>query len=746
MRLLISAAASAVLGQCLTRNSLLPILSKGYFTHKKLYTGDSVVEFDGGQLQKYCLGKHIAITEEAIRQEFLLISTTVARQVGEANVKISLDDRKAQQAITQIGSVRSEQNKVVLRDDLSVISGHPRFDQMCKAWSLRRSGSSWNGTLSFPFFAEDDIEAWQNHGLTVQASSTALNELGRRVSAEESIRGKAAIHRVGDKLCVEYHNSHIVLERELLSLAKINYFVKQNESQPLDFARKEKTGKILFEEFMLPAVCAMLRSSGITNISGMDELFPHIEEFSFTCNLVKNLRLRTVQEEAFTAWNKNGFGTIVLPTGSGKTMEGLKAITTLKKPTLIVVPSLEIQDHWKSEILQWTTIPEDQIGIFSGEKKEIRPITIITYQSGYRIFSEDTEVDCTEFLEQFEELRDKFHLLIMEEGHHSPSQFYRKIMMGLRSPKRMSLTATAEREDGNESLSFLACGPVVYRTDYVTLARQGLVCPIQYEKVKVSLDETETELVYNLAKLRGDLTIESARLKLKNLETNAVEEEKAQIRRRIKELTRNIPFNSIEPEPSYRIAKRKVFGYAVNKLLKTVEIIRKHRSARIIIFNQLRKGTRVIQKFLADHGISTEILHGGSGSRQKRREVFADFFNGRNSILVTTTVLDEGVNVPGCDVGIVLNGSGTKLQMTQRVGRVGRPGPLKIGYFYEIVATVDPSMYKPQYNDCKRFSDVSTFELKISEARDISGPLQSEAMQQLIKTALIKRERLAAQA
>lgn len=710
--------------------------------------GEYQIEIDPQKLQKYHIDKDIPVSQERIKQDFLSLKRLSERLCGSACVRVAEDDLT--DVFFKIEEEYIVRRRIVLEDDLSVVARHPLIASSSTAWRFSRSGDRWYGKLSHPSNAEKDIDNWQATGFYIYASDAALDALSSRVNDDEQKGLVAHVERSGHGVRLTIHTSMVRAEQALSKTDSVRYNAGPNQIELLHLIKKEKKGTYIFPEFLLPYVARTIKENGVETIDGFDEIYPKFEKFSFSCSLKGSLR--DVQKQAFAAWKKDEFGTIVLPTGAGKTLVGINAIVESQIPTLVVVPSLEIQDHWKEEISKWTTIPESQIGTYSAEKKELKPVTIITYQSGYRVLEEEDqppdEAINDEFFAELANISQRFGQLILDEGHHSPAKVFRRIMMTLKAPKRMNLTATAERHDSNETLSFMAAGPVVFRTDYVSLARQGVVCPIEYKKILVSLNETETELVYNLAKLRGDLAMETNRLRIRGDQygLTKLESDKGIHRKRIRELSRQIEYNRIDPEHSYRIAKRKIFGFAASKLAKIVEIVQSHKNGRILIFNQLRKGTKIIHNYLLEHGIHSEILTGGPGSRSTRRQVFSDFITGRNRIIVTTNVLDEGANVPSCDVAIIVNGTERKLQMVQRAGRTARPAPLKIGYVYELVAHVDHKLYKPEYSDSKKFSDVSMYEINVSNARDISDVLGCDQMKALVQHIYALRDQKTATA
>ncbi|WP_239233766.1 DEAD/DEAH box helicase family protein [Thermococcus chitonophagus] len=142
--------------------------------------------------------------------------------------------------------------------------------------------------------------------------------------------------------------------------------------------------------------------------------------------------LRDYQVEAVEKWMKEKKGIIVLPTGSGKTIIAMEIIRRLSLSTLVVVPTLALLEQWKERLSIF-----GEVGEFSGKKKELKPITVTTYDSAYI----NAEI-----------LGDKFFLIVFDECHHLPSEAYRNIAQMSAAPYRLGLTAFPERADNLHTL------------------------------------------------------------------------------------------------------------------------------------------------------------------------------------------------------------------------------------------------------------------------------------------------------
>ena len=185
---------------------------------------------------------------------------------------------------------------------------------------------------------------------------------------------------------------------------------------------------------------------------------------------------------AETAW-AGGSGVVVLPCGAGKTIVGIETMVRAQKTTLILVNSTVAGRQWKRELLQRTTLTEDEIGEYSGEHKEIRPITIATYQ----VVTRKTK-GVYRAMELFDS-RD-WGLIIYDEVHLLPAPVFR-LTADLQSRRRLGLTATLVREDGRENDVFTLIGPKRFDMPWKDLESQGWIATAECTEVRVALTEEE---------------------------------------------------------------------------------------------------------------------------------------------------------------------------------------------------------------------------------------------------------------
>lgn len=200
--------------------------------------------------------------------------------------------------------------------------------------------------------------------------------------------------------------------------------------------------------------------------------------------------LRDYQREAVERWMMEKRGIIVLPTGSGKTIIAMEIMRRLSVSTLVVVPTLALLEQWKERLSIF-----GEVGEFSGKKKELKPITVTTYDSAYI---------------NAELLGDKFMLIIFDECHHLPAEAYRNIAQMSVAPYRLGLTAFPERSDNLHELLPDLIGPVVYKKGPGELIGTYLA-PYEIVRIKVPLSREEREEYKN--------TTESSRGTLRKAES-----------------------------------------------------------------------------------------------------------------------------------------------------------------------------------------------------------------------------------
>jgi superfamily II DNA or RNA helicase len=354
------------------------------------------------------------------------------------------------------------------------------------------------------------------------------------------------------------------------------------------------------------------------------------------------------QTEALDTWWKAGArGVVVLPTGTGKTFLAVLAIQKAARPALVVTPTIDLLNQWYGELLVAFDVP---VGLIGGGHYEIHDLTVTTYDSAYI---------------HLERCGNRFGLLIFDECHHLPGPTYLCSATGSLAPFRLGLTATPERSDGQEALLEGLIGPQVYRREIKELAGNYLA-EYRAERLYVELS-AEEEARYRQAR-------EQYR--------NFVEEKGIAMggphgwQRFIQETCR-----SREGRAAFQayLEQRRLSLAAPAKLHLLEQLLNRHRRDRVLIFTHDNATVyQIARRFLVP-----AITH--QTKAKERRGVLEKFHSGEYSTVVTSRVLNEGVDVPAANVGIILSGSGTVREHVQRLGRLLRKHGEKQAVLYEVV-------------------------------------------------------------
>jgi superfamily II DNA or RNA helicase len=352
-----------------------------------------------------------------------------------------------------------------------------------------------------------------------------------------------------------------------------------------------------------------------------------------------NLSLRDYQQKALGRWTKVGMkGCVVLPTGAGKTVIGIKAIEMVNSASLVVVPTLDLMTQWTDFLSKHFT--NTAIGNLGGGIDDIQAITVATYDSAYiRAAS----------------LGNRFSLVIFDEVHHLAAPGYRSIAEQLAAPYRLGLTATIERED-KLHLDFpkLVGGGVIFEVDPSVLAKNKHLASYKIERRQVEMTPEEKEQYQ------------------KNFGTYQLCLKKLGIRMNYPGSFRRLIMMSTKSRLAREalLARNKAMDIALNskaKMEELREILAYNRGVKTIIFTQ--HNSLVYE--IADRFLIPAITH--RTGKEERREVLTGFKEGRYLSIVTSKVLDEGVDVPDAKLGVIVSGTGSGREFIQRLGRLLRP-------------------------------------------------------------------------
>jgi superfamily II DNA or RNA helicase len=357
---------------------------------------------------------------------------------------------------------------------------------------------------------------------------------------------------------------------------------------------------------------------------------------------------RPYQHEAIEAWKKAAYcGVVVLPTGAGKSLVAQMAVEQVKRSTLVVVPTLDLMNQWYDLLLSCF---QAEVGLIGGGYFEVGALTVTTYASAFRFM---------------ERLGNRFGLVVFDECHHLPGQIFRHAAEMCIAPFRLGLTATPERTDGADALLEQLVGPFVFRRETHELAGEYL----------------------------SDYTVVRLRVELSEEERAAYERERDIFRGFLRE--KGIGLSSLQgwqmfvaasartPEGrrammAYRESKRIALG-TDSKLRVLAELFQRHRREKVLVFTAENEMVyRISRRFLVP------VITHETGVKERR--AWLEAFNGGTvPALVTSKVLNEGVNIPDASVAVVLSGSGSTREHVQRLGRILRKFPGKEAILYEVV-------------------------------------------------------------
>jgi superfamily II DNA or RNA helicase len=362
---------------------------------------------------------------------------------------------------------------------------------------------------------------------------------------------------------------------------------------------------------------------------------------------------RPYQNEALSNWLAEGSaGVVVLPTGAGKTLVAAMSIHETKLWTLAIVPTLDLLQQWRTALSATLGVSVDDIGIFGGGEKELKPITIITYDSAAL---------------NPRELK-RFGLLIFDECHHLPAPTYRLIAESAFTPLRLGLSATPERSDMAHLDLQQLIGPEVYRRSPAELTEGRYLAQYQEVPIDIALSEEEE------ARYTEQRRIYRAFLQKRHIIIRSPEEFQQKI----------IFMSARDPEArKAMLAWRESRNIAMNAPAKYVEIerlLRLHAQDQVILFSEYNPVVDEISRRFCLPAITYKT------PAEERRAILERFRAGTYSKLVSGRVLNEGVDVPDCRVAIIVSGNSTKREYIQRLGRVLRP---KAGqaWLYELVTS-----------------------------------------------------------
>ena len=338
---------------------------------------------------------------------------------------------------------------------------------------------------------------------------------------------------------------------------------------------------------------------------------------------------RDYQSEAAEIFNaggaeRGGSGVIVLPCGGGKTIVGMACMALVRASTLILVTNVTAARQWKTELLDKTTLVDEDVGEYNGANKEVRPVTIATYQILTHRASKDGEFTHFKLFDQR-----NWGLIIYDEVHLLPAPVF-QITASLQARRRLGLTATLVREDGREDDVFALIGPKKYDVPWKEMEKQGWIAQAVCTEIRLPMTE-ERRMEYAVAEARH----------------------------------------------KFRIASENP-----GKLRLVRQLLERHRDVPVLIIGMY---VAQVEGFARELGLP---LLSGATNQAKRDFVYEQFRRGEIRALVVSKIANFSVDLPDAAVAVQVSGMfGSRQEEAQRLGRILRPKPGENqAHFYSIVS------------------------------------------------------------
>jgi len=340
--------------------------------------------------------------------------------------------------------------------------------------------------------------------------------------------------------------------------------------------------------------------------------------------------LRPYQESAARSFHaggsvEGGSGVVVLPCGAGKTVTGMAVMSLIGTKTLILTTNTVAVRQWREELLDKTELTEDQVSEYTGDHKEVAPVTITTYQMLTWRRSKAGEFEHFSLFS-----RENWGLVIYDEVHLLPAPIFR-VTADLQARRRLGLTATLVREDGKEDEVFCLIGPKRYDVPWKVLEGQGFIASARCIEVRVPLDPDQRSI-----------------------------------------------YASAGARAKFRIASENPGKFdVIDKLLSL------HPTERVLIIGQYIEQLELLQRHLGAPLIT------GKTPNPDREKLYADFKDGAVRVLIVSKVGNFAIDLPDASVAIQISGTfGSRQEEAQRLGRILRPKSDGSGaFFYSVITT-----------------------------------------------------------
>jgi len=423
----------------------------------------------------------------------------------------------------------------------------------------------------------------------------------------------------GDGLLLEVDGADLM--RQILGHPEVRRYL----GEPLDAQRARVTP---LERGRLK-VALIKAGLPVDDLAGYDHGEPLSFELRSTTRGARPFSLRPYQEDAVAIYHaggtaRGGSGVVVLPCGAGKTVVGMAAMARAAASTVIITTGVTAARQWIAELLDKTTLGTEQIGEYSGQIKEVRPVTVTTYQTlTYRRRKEEDYPHFRLFHQR------RWGLVIYDEVHLLPAPVF-QLTAGLQARRRLGLTATLVREDGRQDDVFALIGPKKYDVAWKEMERQGWIARAVCTEVRVPMCR---ELL---------------------LEATA-----ATPRRRMRLAAEN-----------------------PDKLPVVRALLARHAGEPTLVIGLYLDQLRMIARELG-----APLLTGQTPAR-RREELYAGFRAGEINVLVVSKVANFAVDLPDAAMAIQVSGTfGSRQEEAQRLGRLLRPkAGRNQAHFYTLVS------------------------------------------------------------
>lgn len=341
----------------------------------------------------------------------------------------------------------------------------------------------------------------------------------------------------------------------------------------------------------------------------------------------KAFSLRPYQTDAVRAFLGDrgpgtGYGVVVLPCGAGKTVVAMAAAAEIGRKTLVVTTNVAAVHQWMDELADKTDLAAEDVGEYTGIRKEVRPVTIATYQ--VLVWRPDKDSDYPHF-DLFR--REKWGLVIYDEVHLLPAPVFR-VVAEIQAVRRLGLTATLVREDGREEDVFSLIGPKKYDVPWKDLERKGFIAEAFCREIRVALPE-EDAVRYAVAETR---------------------------------------------------AKHRIAAENPRKLGIVRELVANHPEDSILVIGQYLDQLGAIARDLGAPLVT------GAVPNAERERIYKDFKEGRVRVIVVSKVANFAIDLPDASVAVQVSGAfGSRQEEAQRLGRILRPKD-RNSWFYSLVS------------------------------------------------------------